>query len=429
MVSRFDLQDSKEYTFTMVEVGSTLKAIHNSLTPPGETLPPEVREARFLDGFRQLRAEGIPVIVGADVDKNLAGYTDVNGEIPGLDPRGVVIDPQAREALAKMHAAGVPIVISTSRGAAEVSQYLKIPGITIIGSQGLEVRQVDDVDWRKGESKIDPRFEEYQVPMNAMMRDVYRKFVAGLSEDSVKPEDVTLPTEPVFEIPTPEGGRIVVQLKGQSEQFPMGIAMALNVNQPIAGTREDYLTDENRRRIADAQAKYLTRFRQIFNEAWVTHFPGTTQESMAGIMSVRTRNETIRYNDVDIPTLDLEIRPGMESGKGHAQVQIMRPDEDDKRQAHFRGAPYAPVTIFSGDSIELSKLGYGGTGQDYAPMRVGHLALKRIGTGGVIGIQTLRPGGSDQAIPDVDIVVDGPAGLGNLLMKMAQVVQESRPAA
>lgn len=92
-------------------------------------------EAQLLNSVRYLLHEHTSFIVGAVVDKNLATYAPVKGEIPGLDPLGVVVDPSAKGSLRQMHEAGVPIVISTSRGAAEVSQHLQIPGITIIGSR------------------------------------------------------------------------------------------------------------------------------------------------------------------------------------------------------------------------------------------------------------------------------------------------------
>lgn len=363
-----------------------------------ENLVQQGNPERYEQIRRELILEGVVVMLTQKDDFDVAADFDQNisrgGQSKGLDPRDSYIDPIARQAFVDMHEAGKDGAIISSRGARDVARIIDVPGISIIGTLGWETFVADENDPTRGVSHIHPRFRPYQTQITGILGDIRQRFFVEQLGMAPEVED-----EPNVELPTPDGGVIILQRKGFNGEYPEGINLtwALNLVHP------------------DARDQYKEALARYYQEAYDLHTQGLDEAGKAKLKELSGLMIRAGTTNEGLPTLDVEIRPVSQGAKAIAMLQLMREPGDPKRLESFQHMPYHATWIYSGDHAQ----------QDGPVMRAGHTAYSLSnGKRGVIGVWAKPQHEGYHNVRGADVVVTGVTGNAELLRDIATLVTQ-----
>lgn len=336
---------------------------------------PEKQKEQYLERVKGLLARNEDFGIAVDYDDNIAQHGEIN--------------PIARQALIDMVTAGKKVVVVSSRGAKDVAQRVDIPGISIVGTLGWET--LDE----NGQSRIHSRFKPFSSQITGILKDVRERFFTEQLHMSIEIAD-----EPNTRLAISEGSSINLQRKGYNEEYPEGI------NSTWA------LTELK----AETQIKYQKILEEYYHEAFDKYTASLSDIDKIKLQELCSFMLRAGKNPDGLPTLDVEIRPKSQIAKAIAIIQLMREQQDPKRQENFANMPYSPNWIFSGDTLT----------QDAPPMRAGNTANALTkGKRSMIGVWS-RPSHLElQNARGVDFTVDGVAANAELLKDTAKLIQQS----
>jgi phosphoglycolate phosphatase-like HAD superfamily hydrolase len=326
--------------------------------------------------------------------KDLVLATDFDGTVSGFDPnpKTAGIDRKAQEALLKIHALGVPVVIMTGRAGAEVARLAQIPGAVIIGTAGWEVYKADENDPTKGESRVDERLIPYHQEITTILKTVRTKFFERVGGADTVDHSMEMTTE----VPT-SLGTVIFEKKALTSEFPEGITQEYNLN-GVDSKKWDEL---------------VAALESDFNE----HVSPGIKELFKLKASIDRAHQP--------PTCRVSISPLGEEGKHKSLIQLLRKDDEinqhtgrPRRKEYFKGVPGGfDGVIYIGDS-----------NADAKALRATHLTREIAGRQSA-GVVTFRPEDvgknvQDRAVRNADVSVTRVEGTAQFLTDIANLIEQ-----
>ncbi len=269
---------------------------------------PIITPERAYDLTREIRGRGENVLIVNDFDETISqGEPPQDGYNQGDDPRRVIIHPKAGKALIEIAKSGGYNGIITNRGGADVAGKLAAIGLhqtKIVGTFGWELYKQDDANGRRVE--IDKKFLPYANVITQTLQVIREGFLEELGNPRVAGDEayIVVPTNPLGKT-TKEQGPMIIQQKGVSHEFPLGLANGYNFNLISRDT---------------GIRKLLTkRIEETFQKV-------SLPDELLSIWAMR--GDGIRNSRSADPDADLRFSRGfepiIERGKGNAMVKLIR---------------------------------------------------------------------------------------------------------